>query len=74
MSPDLLMKEKELILLKGEDVVEILPVVHNLVCEDANLGEFFVTNLRVVWNSSITQDLNVSVPYLQVKYARNLKP
>lgn len=74
MSPDLLMKEKELILLKGEDVVEILPVVHNLVCEDANLGVFFVTNLRVVWNSSITQDLNVSVPYLQVKYARNLKP
>lgn len=66
---DLLMKDKELILLKEEEVVEKLPVVHNLVCQDANAGVLFITNVRVVWNSTATRDLNVSIPYLQVMFA-----
>jgi len=64
------MKGKELILLKGEDVVDRIPIVFNLSCEQANEGLMFITNLRVVWNSSNTTDFNISIPYIQVHFLR----
>ena len=62
------MKDMALLVLKDEDVVERTEPVHNLLCDEAHRGVLFVTNIRVVWSSYQTPDLNVSIPYLQVRH------
>lgn len=60
------MTGKELIVLTGEDVVDRLPVVNNLSCDQSNQGIMFITSIRVVWNSTTISDFNISMPYIQV--------
>lgn len=68
------MHETMLILLDGEELMEQIAIVYNLVVKETNLGTLFVTNFRVVWNSTETLDLNISIPYLQViQICRNLR-
>lgn len=40
--------------------------VWNLSSETGNLGTLYITNIRVVWHSSMNTSFNVSIPYLQV--------
>ena len=61
------MKDTALLVLKDKDVVERTEPVHNLLCDEPHRGVLFVTNVRVVWSSYQTPDLNVSISYLQVK-------
>lgn len=44
--------------------------VWNLSSEQGNLGQFYITNCRVVWHANLAQNFNVSVPYMQIKSVR----
>jgi len=53
-------------LLPKEEVLENINGVWNLSSEQGNLGSFFITTFRVVWFSSMNENYNVSIPYLQI--------
>uniref|UniRef100_A0A0N4ZWT7 Bardet-Biedl syndrome 5 protein homolog n=1 Tax=Parastrongyloides trichosuri TaxID=131310 RepID=A0A0N4ZWT7_PARTI len=63
-------KEGNLNLLPQENLVEKIDGVWNLSSEQGNLGEMILTNIRVIWYSSINVYYNVSIPYLQLQSAR----
>jgi Bardet-Biedl syndrome 5 protein len=44
--------------------------VWNLSSEQGNLGSFYITNVRLVWFSSVNDGFNVSIPYMQVGWQR----
>ncbi|CAE1323438.1 BBS5 [Acanthosepion pharaonis] len=48
--------------------LKLLPLEE--LCSKGNLGVFYITNIRVVWNATMNESFNVSIPYLQMK---NLK-
>ena len=62
-----IMKDKDLILLPDEQILDKINGVWNLSSEQGNLGTFFVTNIRVVWFANLAENFNVSIPYLQIK-------
>ena len=62
-----IMKDKELILLPDEQILDKINGVWNLSSEQGNLGTFYITNIRVVWFANLAENFNVSIPYLQIK-------
>ena len=62
-----IIKDKELILLPDETILDTVNGVWNLSSEQGNLGTFIITNIRIVWFANLAQNFNVSVPYLQIK-------
>jgi len=70
-----IMKDKELIVLPDERILDKISGVWNLSSEQGNLGSFFITNIRVVWFANLAENFNVSIPYLQMKgvWKRNSK-
>ena len=62
-----IIKDKQLIMLPDEDVINKVDGVWNLSSDQGNLGTFFVTNIRLVWHANLAENFNVSIPYLQIK-------
>ena len=62
-----IMKDKDLILLPDEKILDRINGVWNLSSEQGNLGTFFITNIRIVWFANLAENFNVSIPYLQIK-------
>lgn len=62
-----IIKEKQLIMLPDEDIINKVDGVWNLSSDQGNLGTFFVTNIRLVWHANLAENFNVSIPYLQIK-------
>lgn len=62
-----IIKEKQLILLPDEIIVNKVDGVWNLSADQGNLGSFFVTNIRLVWHANLAENFNVSIPYIQIK-------
>ena len=44
--------------------------VWNLSAEQGNLGTFIITNVRIVWFAQLSENFNVSLPWIQVKCIR----
>ncbi len=61
-----LLQDKELKLLPAEQTYSRVAGVWNLSSEQGNLGTFYITNVRLVWFANLTDNFNVSVPYMQV--------
>lgn len=62
-----LVDNKELKLLPLEELCSKVNGVWNLSSNQGNLGVFYITNIRVVWNATMNESFNVSIPYLQMK-------
>eukprot|EP01083_Nonionella_stella_P050328 133871_1 len=62
-----IMKDKDLILLPDEQILDKINGVWNLSSQQGNLGTFFITNIRIVWFANLAENFNVSIPYLQIK-------
>ncbi len=62
-----IIKDKSLLLLPDEDVINKVDGVWNLSSDQGNLGTFFVTNIRLVWHANLAENFNVSIPYIQIK-------
>ena len=54
-------------LLPKEQVFSKYNGVWNLSAEQGNLGVFYLTNVRVVWFAQLSENFNVSLPWVQVK-------
>uniref|UniRef100_A0A0N5BJF3 Bardet-Biedl syndrome 5 protein homolog n=1 Tax=Strongyloides papillosus TaxID=174720 RepID=A0A0N5BJF3_STREA len=65
-----LLTEGNLNLLPQENLIEKIDGVWNLSSEQGNLGIMILTNIRIVWYSSINVYYNVSIPYLQLQSSR----
>lgn len=61
-----IIQDGELALLPGETVYSRVPGVWNLSSETGNVGTLFVTNVRVAWYASMSENFNVSIPYIQI--------
>jgi Bardet-Biedl syndrome 5 protein len=57
-------EDKAVVLLPRERVFTQLEGVWNLANESGNLGACTVTNQRFVWRATLTENFNVSIPYL----------
>lgn len=44
-----------------------MPGVWNLSSDQGNLGNFVVTNIRLVWYADANESFNLSLPYLQIE-------
>lgn len=38
--------------------------------EQGNLGSFIITNVRIVWFAQLSDNFNVSLPWIQIKCIR----
>lgn len=65
-----IIQEKNLILLPREKIINKYNGVWNLSADQGNVGTFIVTNVRVVWFANLSENFNVSVPYIQIKIIR----
>ncbi|GMH83610.1 hypothetical protein TrST_g7151 [Triparma strigata] len=65
-----IIRDQQLILLPLEQVYNKIPDAWNLSSDQGNLGQFFITNVRLVWHANLAQNFNVSVPYMQMKHVR----
>jgi len=65
-----IIKDKALILLPREQMINRVAGVWNLSSDQGNLGSFFITNVRLVWHANLAENFNVSIPYLQMKQVR----
>ncbi|TGZ60287.1 hypothetical protein CRM22_008620 [Opisthorchis felineus] len=61
-----LLENMKLILLPGERMYDELDGVWSLTSDQGNLGRLYITNIRAVWTSSVSANLNISLPYLHV--------
>ncbi|KAF7254857.1 hypothetical protein EG68_08854 [Paragonimus skrjabini miyazakii] len=61
-----LLDNKKLMLLPMEKLYEEIDGAWNLSSDQGNLGRLFITNIRVVWNSTMNVNFNISIPYLHV--------
>jgi len=62
-----IIKDNALQLLPLEQASNNVGDVWNLSSEQGNLGQFYITNIRLVWFANLAQNFNVSVPYMQMK-------
>lgn len=62
-----IIQDKNLILLPQEKIINRYTNVWNLSADQGNVGVFFVTNVRLVWFANLSENFNVSVPYIQIK-------
>jgi Bardet-Biedl syndrome 5 protein len=68
-------EDKAVVLLPRERVFTQLEGVWNLANESGNLGACTVTNQRFVWRATLTENFNVSIPYLiMVRAAKTAAP
>lgn len=65
-----IIQDKQLILLPGEQIYTKYQGVWNLSSDQGNLGQFVITNVRIVWFATLTETFNVSLPWVQVKCIR----
>jgi len=65
-----IIQEKALILLPNEEIFSRYTGIWNLSAEQGNLGSFFVTNVRVVWFAQLSENFNVSIPWVQMRCVR----
>lgn len=61
------MQAGQLIILPDEQVYSQAPGVWNLSSDQGNLGNFVVTNIRLVWYADANESFNLSLPYLQIE-------
>ena len=61
-----IVKDNDLLVLPGEDIISKINGVWNLSSEQGNLGSLFLTNVRVVWHANLAANFNVSLPYIQI--------
>lgn len=61
-----IIKDGELTLLPKEEIYSKMTGVWNLSSEQGNLGNFVITNIRVVWFAKLAENFNVSIPYIQI--------
>jgi Bardet-Biedl syndrome 5 protein len=61
-----IVNDQELVLLPGERVFTKLDGVWNLSSDQGNLGNFYITNVRAAWFASLSENFNVSIPYVQI--------
>lgn len=57
-------------MLPNEKVFTKYQGVWNLSAEQGNLGTFVITDVRVVWYAQLSDNFNVSLPWVQVKCVR----
>ena len=57
-----IIRDGQLMLLPGEEVVNTIQGIWNLSSDQGNLGSFTITNVRVVWAANLAQNFNVSIP------------
>ena len=62
-----IIKDKNLILLPDENILDRINGIWNLSSEQGNLGTFIITNIRIIWFANLAENFNVSIPYLQIK-------
>jgi len=62
-----IIQDKDIVLLPGEMVVNKYNGVWNLSSETSNVGTFVITNVRIVWYHSTSENFNASIPYIQIK-------
>lgn len=65
-----IIKQKQLLMLPGEEVYNKVNGVWNVSGEQGNVGTLFVTNVRVVWYAQLADNFNVSLPYMQIRSIR----
>mmetsp|Transcript_45498 Transcript_45498/g.99081 ORF Transcript_45498/g.99081 Transcript_45498/m.99081 type:complete len:349 (+) Transcript_45498:212-1258(+) len=65
-----IIKNKSLVMLPGEQMINKVVGVWNLSSDQGNLGTFFITNVRLVWHANLAENFNVSIPYMQMKVVR----
>jgi len=65
-----IIQDKQLQLLPNEKVFTKYQGVWNLSAEQGNLGTFIITDVRVVWYAQLSDNFNVSLPWVQVKCVR----
>jgi len=63
-------QDKTVIMLPKEQVFSKYNGVWNLSCEQGHLGIFYLTNVRIVWFASFSEQYNVSLPWIQIKSVR----
>lgn len=56
----------DLALLPGESIYSRVPGVWNLSNDQGNLGTMYITNVRVAWFASMSENFNVSLPWIQI--------
>eukprot|EP00347_Sterkiella_histriomuscorum_P021470 403333868 len=62
-----IIQDKQVILLPKEQIISKYNGVWNLSAEQGNLGQFILTNVRVVWFAQLAENFNVSLPWVQIK-------
>lgn len=62
-----IVQDKDLVLLPHETIVNKYNNVWNLASEATNIGTFVVTNVRIVWYHTASDNFNASIPYIQIK-------
>ena len=65
-----IIQDKQLIMLPNEQIFSKYNGVWNLSAEQGNLGTFIITNVRIVWYAQLSENFNVSLPWIQVKCIR----
>jgi Bardet-Biedl syndrome 5 protein len=61
-----IVRDKAVTMLPGESIISSTNGVWNLSGDQGNLGTLVVTNVRVVWFASLTENFNASVPFMQI--------
>lgn len=61
-----IIRNKDLILLPKEEIINNVKGVWNLSSDQGNLGTFIISNIRVVWFADLAENFNVSIPYMQI--------
>lgn len=57
-------------MLPKEQILSKYTGVWNLSSDQGNLGAFIITNVRVVWFAQLSDNFNVSLPWIQIKCIR----
>jgi Bardet-Biedl syndrome 5 protein len=59
-----IIQDKQLVLLPNEKIFTKYQGVWNLSAEQGNLGTFVITDVRVVWYAQLSDNFNVSLPWV----------
>jgi Bardet-Biedl syndrome 5 protein len=62
-----IIQDKNLNMLGLENIINKHSNVWNLSSDQGNVGCFIFTNIRVVWYSNVSENFNISIPYIQIK-------
>ncbi|CAG0888366.1 unnamed protein product [Cyprideis torosa] len=61
-----LFHNRQLKLLRKEEILDKISGVWNLSSDQGNLGILIITNIRIIWYSATNEQFNLSLPYLQL--------